>query len=51
MVEVNRGLFVGRQETNTPLMPPRLAETADLRRRLLRWTVEVLSLISGDVFS
>jgi N-formylglutamate amidohydrolase len=49
MVEVNRGLFVGRQETNTPIMPPRLEEIADLRRRLLRWTVGVLLLMSGGV--
>jgi formiminoglutamase len=37
MVEVNRGLFVGRQSPDTPIAPPNVARIEQIRDRLARW--------------
>ncbi len=48
MVEVNRGLFVGRQTTRTPIAPPNQERIAAIRERLYRWTTQVLALIRDE---
>jgi hypothetical protein len=45
MVEINRGLFVGRQTTTTPIAPPNLPAIAACRQRLYRWTCDLLALL------
>jgi N-formylglutamate deformylase len=51
MVEVNRGLIVGRQHPRTPIAAAPHVRLADIRQRLARWTVGVLDMIeqrAGD---
>lgn len=45
MIEVNRGLFVGRQHSRTPIAPPNKAIIQDLRQRLFQWTKALLALL------
>ncbi|HRJ44231.1 MAG: N-formylglutamate amidohydrolase [Caldilineaceae bacterium] len=45
MVEINRGLFVGDQNTRTPIQPPNLERIAAIRLRLLGWVEEILRLL------
>lgn len=45
MIEVNRGLFVGDQKTDTPIKPPNLARIAQIRQRLYQWAVQVSLLV------
>lgn len=37
MVEINRGLIVGNQRTDTPIQPPNQERIAAVRRRLYQW--------------
>jgi len=46
MIEVNRGLFVGDQRTDTPIKPPNLAQIAKIRQRLYQWAAQVAMLLS-----
>lgn len=45
MVEINRGLFVGNQRTDTPVQPPNLERIAQVRERLYLWMARVLELL------
>lgn len=45
MIEVNRGLFVGDQRTDTPIQPPNVERIAQIRRRLYQWTTQVVKLL------
>lgn len=45
MVEINRGLFVGDQQTRTPIQPPNQARIAAVRLRLYRWVQAILPLL------
>lgn len=45
MIEVNRGLFVGDQKTDTAIKPPNLDRIAQIRQRLYQWTVQVSALV------
>lgn len=45
MVEINRGLFVGRQTPDTPITPPRHERIAAIRDRLDRWVTQVAALL------
>lgn len=45
MVEINRGLFVGDQQTRTPVQPPNQARIAAVRLRLYRWVQAILPLL------
>lgn len=45
MVEINRGIFVGNQRTDTPVQPPNLERIAQVRERLYRWMERVLELL------
>jgi len=45
MIEVNRGLFVGDQRTDTPIQPPNLERIAQIRQRLAQWAVRVVALL------
>ncbi len=49
MIEVNRGLFVGRQSASTPVAPPNLERIAAVRSRLYRWAEQVTRLLAQDV--
>jgi N-formylglutamate deformylase len=42
MVEINRGLIVGNQRSDTPIQPPNEERIAAVRRRLYRW---ILALV------
>ena len=42
MVEINRGLIVGNQRTDTPIQPPNQERIAAVRRRLYRWLLALL---------
>jgi hypothetical protein len=42
MVEINRGLIVGNQRTDTPIQPPNEERIAAVRRRLYRWLLALL---------
>ncbi len=48
MIEVNRGLFVGRQNPDTPITPPNYPRIAAVRTRIVQWAVRVLELISNE---
>ncbi|MBX3002011.1 MAG: N-formylglutamate amidohydrolase [Caldilineaceae bacterium] len=43
MVEINRGLIVGNQRTDTPIQPPNEERIAAVRRRLYRWLLALLA--------
>ena len=45
MIEINRGLFVGDQKTDTPVHPPNLDRIAQVRQRLYQWAVRVVEFI------
>ncbi len=45
MIEINRGLFVGDQTTDTRIAAPNLARIAQIRQRLYQWAVYVSGLI------
>lgn len=45
MIEVNRGLFVGDQKTDTPIKPANLVRIAQVRQRLYQWAVQVSALV------
>jgi formiminoglutamase len=42
MVEINRGLYVGNQDTRSPIQPPNQERIAAIRERLYRWVVAVM---------
>lgn len=44
MIEVNRGLFVGDQNQDTPIAPPNLEQIAEIRARLKLWLDRVLEI-------
>jgi len=49
MVEINRGLFVGRQTPDTPIAPPNAARIEQLRERLAAWVTRLVTLLpSGE---
>jgi hypothetical protein len=43
MVEINRGLFVGNQRTDTPIAPPNDSAIAAIRSRLFQWLTAILA--------
>ncbi len=43
MVEINRGLFVGNQGTDTPIAPPNGNAIAAIRLRLFQWLTAILA--------
>ena len=43
MVEINRGLFVGNQSTDTPISPPNGNVIAAIRLRLFQWLTAILA--------
>ena len=45
MVEINRGLIVGNQRTDSPIQPPEPVRVAAVRSRLYQWMVQVLALL------
>lgn len=45
MIEINRGLFVGNQQTNTPIQPPNQERIAAIRQRLYAWALRLVALI------
>lgn len=49
MIEVNRGLFVGDQTSDTPIAPPNLERIAEVRIRLKRWLDRLLGSIHISV--
>ncbi|MCB0112886.1 MAG: N-formylglutamate amidohydrolase [Caldilineaceae bacterium] len=56
MVEMNRGLFVGNQRTDTPISPPNQARIAAVRLRLYKWLTAVVALLEeraaqGDIWA
>lgn len=56
MVEINRGLFVGNQSTDTPVRPPNLERISAVRVRLYHWLTAVTALLAtraqqGDLWS
>ncbi len=48
MLEVNRGLFVGNQQTNTPIQPPNQERIAAIRQRLYTWALRVIALVDSQ---
>jgi formiminoglutamase len=44
MIEINRGIFVGRQTSRTPIAPPNQARIAAVRARIAQWTKRLLEL-------
>lgn len=49
MVEINRGLFVGRQTSRTPIAPPNQARIAAIRARIVQWVELLVEMIKhGD---
>lgn len=55
MVELNRGLFVGNQRTDTPISSPNEERIAAVRLRLYRWLTAIVALLkeqdeSGDIW-
>ncbi|MBI1294686.1 hypothetical protein GC175_06975 [bacterium] len=55
MVELNRGLFVGNQRTDTPVRPPNEERIAAVRLRLYRWLTAIVALLEeqhaqGDIW-
>ncbi len=46
MIEVNRGLFVGRQTAATAVAPPNAERVAAVRARLYAWAVQVAELFA-----
>lgn len=56
MVEINRGLFVGNQRTDTPVRPPNLERISAVRVRLYRWLAALTALLAeqaqhGDIWA
>ncbi len=49
MIEVNRGLFVGNQQADTPMRPPHQERIRAIRERLYRWLLGVLQLLEEGV--
>lgn len=45
MLEINRGLFVGNQQTDTPIQPPNQERISAIRQRLYAWTLRVVALL------
>ena len=45
MVELNRGLFVGNQRTDTPIRPPNEERIAAVRLRLYHWLTATVALL------
>ncbi len=45
MVEINRGLFVGRQTPDTPISAPRQERIDAIRDRLDQWATQVVALL------
>ena len=45
MIEVNRGLLVGDQSSETEMAPPNEARIREIRRRLYQWVGRVLELL------
>ena len=45
MIEINRGLFVGNQQTDTPIQPPNQERITALRQRLYAWAMSVVALV------
>ena len=45
MIELNRGLYVGRQTAVTPIIPPNPARIADLRQRIWEAILDIVPLI------
>jgi N-formylglutamate deformylase len=44
MIEINRGLIVGNQRTDSPIQPPNQPQIAAVRRRLYQWMAAVCEL-------
>ncbi len=47
MIEVNRGLFIGNQNADTPIRPPDMERIRAVRERLLQWVVETLAVLEN----
>ena len=47
MIEINRGLFVGNQQTDTPIQPPNHERISAIRQRLYAWAMRVVALVSS----
>lgn len=45
MVEVNRGIYVGNQNADSPIAPPNLERIALVRDRLAKWASELSTLM------
>lgn len=45
MIEVNRGLYVGNQHSQTDMSEPNLERIAEIRSRLYKWIVQITELI------
>lgn|GEM_PF-962064 len=45
MIEVNRGLYVGNQHSQTEMDEPNLELITEIRNRLYKWVVEIVNLI------
>lgn len=45
MLEINRGLFVGNQQTDTPIQPPNQERIAAIRQRLYAWALRLVALL------
>lgn len=45
MVEINRGLIVGNQRSDTPMIPPRTDQIAAVRRRLYQWLSALMPIL------
>lgn len=45
MIEVNRGLYVGNQNSKTDMSGPNIERIAEIRSRLYKWVVQILELI------
>ena len=45
MIEVNRGLYVGNQHSQTAMVEPNLERIAEIRSRLYKWLVQIVDLI------
>ncbi len=45
MIEVNRGLFIGNQSGDSPVLPPNLERIGQVRRRLYQLTARIVEYI------
>jgi len=45
MIEINRGLFVGNQRTDTPIQPPNQERITLIRQRLYAWALRLVTLM------